>query len=96
MISVAEQRPTLMVLDLMMPRVDGFEVLRSLRLQPNTRDLPVVVVTAKDLTDLTEDDRDRLARNAERVIVKQAIPLEGLRQEVRDVLARRRSQELAG
>lgn len=85
-----------MVLDLMMPRVDGFEVLRSLRLQPNTRDLPVVVVTAKDLTDLTEDDRDRLARNAERVIVKQAIPLEGLRQEVRDVLARRRSQELAG
>jgi CheY-like chemotaxis protein len=76
-----------MVLDLMMPRVDGFEVLNSLRMKPTTRDLPVIVVTAKDLTD---DDRERLGRNAERVILKQAMPLDGLRDEIRGVLTARR------
>jgi len=41
------------VLDLMIPHVDGFEVLRALRARPATRDLPVIVVTAKDLTEET-------------------------------------------
>jgi signal transduction histidine kinase/CheY-like chemotaxis protein len=81
--AVAHERPTAMVLDLMMPRIDGFEVLRALREQPTTRDLPVIVVTAKDLTD---DDRERLAHNAARVILKQAMPLEDVRREIRGVL----------
>ncbi len=84
--AVQVERPTAMVLDLMMPRVDGFEVLQTLRGQPTTRDLPVIVVTAKDLTD---EDRERLARNAERVILKQAVPLEDLRREIRGLLRAR-------
>jgi CheY-like chemotaxis protein len=85
--AVERERPTAMVLDLMMPRVDGFEVLHALRTKPTTRDLPVIVVTAKELTD---EDRARLARNAERVISKQAIPLDGLRDEIRGLLTARR------
>ena len=77
-----------MVLDLMMPRIDGFEVLRTLREQPTTRDLPVIVVTAKELSD---DDRQRLSRSAERVILKQAMPLEELRHEIRGLLLARRA-----
>ena len=46
-----------LVTDLMMPRVDGFEVLRNVRARAATRDLPIIVVTAKDLTD---EDRQRL------------------------------------
>ncbi len=85
--AVEHERPAAMVLDLMMPRVDGFEVLRALRMKPTTRDLPVIVVTAKDLTD---EDRARLARNAERVISKQGMPLDGLREEIRGLLTARR------
>jgi CheY-like chemotaxis protein len=86
--AVALERPSAMVLDLMMPRIDGFEVLQTLREQPHTRDLPVIVVTAKELT---EDDRQRLMRNAERVILKQAMPLDQLRHEIRGLLLARRS-----
>jgi signal transduction histidine kinase/DNA-binding response OmpR family regulator len=88
--AVQQERPTAMVLDLMMPRVDGFEVLQALRGQPTTRDLPVIVVTAKDLTD---EDRERLARNAERVILKQAVPLDDLRREIRGLLTARRARD---
>jgi len=77
------------VLDLMIPRVDGFEVLRTLRAQPATRDLPVIVVTAKDLT---EEDRTRLARSAEQVILKQALRMDDLRTEIRGLLAAHRAR----
>lgn len=44
---VDEARPDLILLDLMMPRMDGFEVLRRLRAQPETRTIPVFLLTAK-------------------------------------------------
>jgi len=47
---VHELRPDLIVLDLMMPHVDGFQVLDQLKRDDALRDVPVVVVTAKDLT----------------------------------------------
>jgi two-component system alkaline phosphatase synthesis response regulator PhoP len=44
---VAEENPDLVVLDVMMPYMDGFEVLQNLRRNPSTRDIPVIMLTAK-------------------------------------------------
>ncbi len=48
--AIVTERPHLLLLDLMMPTVDGFAVLRQLRDRRDTRELPVVVLTAKELT----------------------------------------------
>ncbi len=44
---IRTERPDMVVLDVMMPRMDGFEVLRRLKLDPETREIPVVMLTAK-------------------------------------------------
>lgn len=44
---VEEEHPDLIVLDVMMPYMDGFEVLQHLRRNPATRDIPVIMLTAK-------------------------------------------------
>ena len=45
--AIREQRPDLVLLDLMMPDMDGWEVYQQLKANKNTRDIPVIVVTAK-------------------------------------------------
>jgi signal transduction histidine kinase/DNA-binding NarL/FixJ family response regulator len=45
--AVAEQAPDLVLTDVMMPRIDGFELLRRLRADPGTRDIPVIMLTAR-------------------------------------------------
>ncbi|WP_243737694.1 ATP-binding protein [Blastococcus xanthinilyticus] len=45
--AVAEQPPDLVLTDVMMPRVDGFELLRALRADPATRHIPVIMLTAR-------------------------------------------------
>jgi threonine synthase len=47
---IAAARPDLIILDLMMPEVDGFAVLEQLDRDPQTSAIPVIVLTAKDLT----------------------------------------------
>jgi len=44
---VEEEHPDLVVLDVMMPYMDGFEVLQSLRRNPETQNIPVIMLTAK-------------------------------------------------
>lgn len=44
---VEEEHPDLVVLDVMMPFMDGFEVLQNLRRNPATREIPVIMLTAK-------------------------------------------------
>jgi two-component system alkaline phosphatase synthesis response regulator PhoP len=44
---VQDENPDLLVLDVMMPYMDGFEVLQNLRRNPATRDIPVIMLTAK-------------------------------------------------
>jgi DNA-binding response OmpR family regulator len=59
--------PDLIVLDLMMPVMDGFEFLANFRLRDDAVNVPVLVVTAKDLT---AEDRERLESGAQRVLQK--------------------------
>ncbi len=66
------RRPSVAVLDLMMPVLDGFGVLAAMRADPSLRDIPVVVLTAKDLS---EAERSFLARTAEGVLEKGEQPL---------------------
>jgi two-component system alkaline phosphatase synthesis response regulator PhoP len=44
---IRSEKPNLVVLDVMMPYMDGFEVLKSLRREPETEALPVIMLTAK-------------------------------------------------
>jgi PAS domain S-box-containing protein len=77
-------RPDLIVLDLMMPEMDGFEVADRLRRDTRWRDTPILVVTAKDLGD---DDRQRLHGQVMGVLQKAAYNREDLLDEIRRVLA---------
>lgn len=45
--AVAEHNPKVLVLDVMLPKKSGFEVLKQLREQPQTADLPILMLTAK-------------------------------------------------
>ena len=80
-----ESPPDVIVLDLMMPEMDGFEVIEQLRHHPKWRDIPVVVVTAKDLTD---EDRRRLNGGVERILQKDAPTRDEMLHEVSATLAR--------
>jgi len=44
---IRSEKPNLVVLDVMMPYMDGFEVLKNLRREPDTENLPVIMLTAK-------------------------------------------------
>ena len=44
---VKAQKPDMVVLDVMMPRMDGFTVLKHLKADPETREIPVIMLTAK-------------------------------------------------
>jgi CheY-like chemotaxis protein len=92
---LSEAQPAVIILDLMMPQMDGFEFLEEMRHKAVWRDIPVVVVTAKDLTDT---DRVRLNGGVERIILK--TNRDDMLREVRSVLAkcvtRQRSAMTAG
>src|SRR5438876_11402246 len=47
---IATQRPDLIILDLMMPEVDGFAVLEQLDRDPSNSAIPIMILTAKDLS----------------------------------------------
>jgi len=72
--------PDLILLDLMMPEMDGFEFAHRLRERHEWRDIPVVVLTAKDLT---PEDRQRLNGDVEKILQKGAWDHAALLQEMR-------------
>jgi CheY-like chemotaxis protein len=80
---LSEARPDVIILDLMMPEMDGFEFLDEMRRKAEWRDIPVVVVTAMYLTD---EDRRRLNGGVERVIQKNG--RDEMLREMRNVLAK--------
>jgi CheY-like chemotaxis protein len=63
----AHPPPAMILLDLVMPEMDGFEVLDALAARADWRDIPVIVITAKQLT---AAERERLLRQAQKIIAK--------------------------
>mgnify|MGYP001550218386 FL=1 len=78
--------PALIFTDLMMPEMDGFDFVAELRSKAEWRDIPVVVVTAKDLT---EDDRLRLSGHVERILEKGTGDPSELLAKLRDLAGKR-------
>ena len=80
---VAEAVPDLILLDLMMPEMDGFEFAAELRDHAEWHTIPVVVLTAKDID---REDQDRLAGRADRVFKKGIINKDTLVSELKRLL----------
>ncbi|MCI0801416.1 MAG: response regulator, partial [Chloroflexi bacterium] len=78
-----ETAPSLILLDLMMPEMDGFEFIEELRRDDRWKRLPVVVVTAKDIT---AEDRQRLNGYVEKVVQKGSYSAESLLTELRGLV----------
>jgi signal transduction histidine kinase/DNA-binding response OmpR family regulator/HAMP domain-containing protein len=81
---LAEARPELILLDLMMPEMDGFQFVDEVRQHQDWRSIPIVVVTAMDLT---PDERRRLNGYVEQILHKGAYSRELLLHEIRDLVA---------
>jgi PAS domain S-box-containing protein len=80
------ERPDLILLDLMMPNVSGFDVVAELQRHPETSSIPIVVVTAKDVAD---DDRARLNGHVTAILEKAAFDPRQFTHEVRRAMAGR-------
>jgi PAS domain S-box-containing protein len=89
---VAEQIPSLILLDLMMPEMDGFEFAAELRRHDAWREIPIVVITAADMT---ANDRARLSGQVERILPKGAYTRDELLNELRGLVAARVRREAA-
>ncbi len=80
-----QERPDLVLLDLMMPQLDGFGVLKTMREGETTRDIPVIVLTGQVLT---EDDMARLNLGVASVLQKGIFSAQETMAHVESVLAR--------
>jgi GAF domain-containing protein/CheY-like chemotaxis protein len=78
-----ETEPGLVLLDLIMPEMDGFEFVAEFRKHPDWRAIPIIVVTGKEISD---EDRARLNGGVERILRKETCTRESLLQEVRDLV----------
>ena len=79
--------PNGIILDLMMPEIDGFEVLENIRSTDRTRNIPVLILTAKDLT---KKDLDKLsANNIQQLIHKGDIDIDGLIRKVNIMMGKK-------
>ena len=77
------EKPDLVLLDLMMPKVDGFTILDTMKNDQELRDIPVIVITAKDLT---SEDYRRLSGRVESLLQKGEFMEEELFESISDVL----------
>jgi len=81
---LADSTPELVLLDLMMPEVDGFQFLEELRAIDSVKRIPVIVLTAKSLT---AEDRLRLNGSVEKVLEKGSLSIAQLERELRVLVA---------
>ena len=81
---LSEMSPSVVLLDLMMPEMDGFEFVAEFRRHESWRAIPIVVVTAKDLS---HADRERLNGYVEKILQKGTHGRDQLLAEVRELVA---------
>jgi CheY-like chemotaxis protein len=87
--SIERQRPDAILLDLMLPRLDGFGVIEQLHGDPAHRTIPIVVITAKTLT---AEEAARLHASVSAVIQKQGLDAGSL---IRDIENAMQTQPLS-
>jgi threonine synthase len=80
---VTKELPDLVILDLMMPEVDGFAVMDALRSNPETANIPVIVATAKELT---VDEKSRLQGQIQSLMLKGDFLNDEFLEEVRSLI----------
>lgn len=81
---IAKQRPDLILLDLVMPKMNGYQFLAELRTHDKWRSIPIIVVTAKDMS---TEERLALDGYVEKVLPKHALTEEALLTEIQDLIA---------
>jgi CheY-like chemotaxis protein len=83
--SVASDRPDLILLDMKMPNMDGRAVLRRLRQNENTAEIPVIILSAHEVSDDLE--RDRLVDMGVRKFLRKPVTAQQLIEEIQKHLA---------
>ena len=81
-----KERPDVILLDLMMPEMDGFEVVTALQKDTVWHDIPVIVITSLDLS---AKDRERLNSGVQSVLVKDKLRPEDLVERIRRLVQSR-------
>ena len=89
---VAKSQPSLILLDLMMPEMDGFQFVEELRKREEWRAIPIVVVSAMDLSN---EDRARLNGQVERVVQKGSYTFQELATQIRQLTEQSPGEALA-
>ncbi len=77
-----ELKPDLILLDLIMPDIDGFEVAENIKRHPVSAQIPIFIITSKDLS---VEERLRLCGNIERIIGKKSFSAEELSRSIREL-----------
>jgi adenylate cyclase len=80
-----QNRPDVILLDLLMPEMDGFAVVAALQKEPRWRDIPAIVITSLDLS---AADRERLNSGVQSVLVKETFRPAELVERIRRLWAR--------
>jgi threonine synthase len=80
---IQRELPDLIILDLMMPEMDGFTVMDALRSRPETANIPVIVATAKELT---SEEKNRLGGQIQSLMQKGDFLNDEFLEEVRSLI----------
>ena len=75
--------PDLILLDLMMPEMDGFQFAEEIKLLENCSKIPIVVITAMDLT---PDDHSRIIKNVDSIFTKGEVKAEEISEKISSIL----------
>ena len=80
---IKNESPDLVLLDLMLPKINGFEVCRMVKFDDKHKTLPIIILSALD----KEDDRKKALESGADAYFLKPFDLEGLLNKIRDLLA---------